>query len=55
MAMLCPKLILEGTRLTYKTDIAFALNEHPRIAGPRKYRYPSPLISAEWCAFTNFP
>ncbi len=52
---LCPKIILEGTRLTYKTEIAFALNEHPRITGPRKYRYHSPLISAEWCAFTNFP
>ncbi len=55
MSKLCPKIILEGTRLTYKTDIAFALNEHPRIVGPRKYRYHSPLISAEWCAFTNFP
>jgi hypothetical protein len=52
---LCPKLILEGTRLTHKTDIAFALNEHPRIVGPRKYRYHSPLISAEWCGFTNYP
>jgi hypothetical protein len=52
---LCPKIILEGTRLTLKTDIAFALNEHPRIVGPRKYRYHSPLISAEWCAFTNYP
>ena len=52
---LVPKIILEGTRLTFKTDIAFALNEHPRIVGPRKYRYHSPLISAEWCAFTNFP
>ena len=52
---LCPKIILEGTRLTYKTEIAFALNEHPRIVGPRKYRYHSPLISAEWCAFTNVP
>jgi len=52
---LCPKIILEGTRLTFKTDIAFALNEHPKIVGPRKYRYHSPLISAEWCAFTNFP
>ena len=52
---LCPKIILEGTRLTFKTDIAFALNEHPRIVGPRKYRYHSPLISAEWCGFTNFP
>ncbi len=52
---LCPKVILEGTRLTFKTEIAFALNESPRIVGPRKYRYHSPIISAEWCAFTNFP
>jgi hypothetical protein len=54
-AKLCPKIILEGTRLTRKTEIAFALNEHPRVVGPRKYRYHSPLVSAEWCAFTNFP
>jgi hypothetical protein len=52
---LCPKIILEGTRLTKKTDVAFALNEHPQIVGPKKYRYHSPLISAEWCAFTNVP
>ncbi len=52
---LCPHLILEGTRLTHKTDIAFALNEHPRFVGPRKYRYHSPIISAEWCALTNTP
>ncbi len=52
---LTPKIILEGTRLTFKTDIAFALNEHPRIVGPRKYQYHSPLISAEWCTFTNVP
>lgn len=51
----CPKVILEGTRLTFKTEIAFSLNEHPRIVGPRKYRYHSPLISAEWCSFTNYP
>lgn len=55
MSKLCPHLILEGTRLTHKTDLAFALNEHPRIVGPRKYRYHSPLISAEWCGFTNTP
>lgn len=54
-AKLCPKVILEGTRLTFKTEIAFALNEHPRIVGPRKYRYHSPILSAEWCGFTNFP
>jgi hypothetical protein len=52
---LCPKVILEGTRLTFKTEIAFELNQHPRVVGPRKYRYHSPLISAEWCAFTNVP
>ena len=52
---LCPKVILEGTRLTWKTEIAFALNRHPGIVGPRKYAYHSPLISAEWCSFTNFP
>jgi hypothetical protein len=52
---LTPKIILEGTRLTLKTEVAFALNEHPRIVGPRKYRYHSPLISAEWCTFTNYP
>lgn len=55
MSKLTPKIILEGTRLTHKTDLAFALNEHPKIVGPRKYRYHSPLISGEWCAFTNFP
>jgi hypothetical protein len=54
-AKLCPKIILEGTRLTYKTDIAFRLNEHPRIVGSRSYRYHSPIISAEWCGFTNRP
>ena len=52
---LCPKVILEGTRLTHKTDLAFALNERPRLVGPRRYRYHSPLISAEWCAFSPYP
>jgi len=55
MAKLCPKVLLEGTRLTLKTEIALALNEHPGFVGPRRYRYPSPLVSAEWCGFTNFP
>lgn len=55
MQKMCPKLILEGTRLTHKTELAFALNEHPRITGPRKYRYHSPLVSGEWCAFTPTP
>ncbi|MGD8451198.1 MAG: hypothetical protein PVJ57_05215 [Phycisphaerae bacterium] len=52
---LCPKIILEGTRLTLKTEIAFRLNEHPGFVGPRRYRYHSPLVSAEWCGFTNTP
>lgn len=52
---LCPKIILEGTRLTHKTEIAFKLNEHSGVVGPKKYKYHSPIISAEWCAFTNFP
>jgi len=26
---LCPKIILEGTRLTFKTEIAFELNKRP--------------------------
>jgi len=52
---LCPKIILEGTRLTHKTDLAFALNEHPRVVGERKYRYHSPVVSGEWCGFTNTP
>jgi hypothetical protein len=55
MPKLTPKVILEGTRLTFKTEIAFALNDHSRFTGPRKYRYHSPLISGEWCTFTNYP
>lgn len=55
MSKLCPKIILEGTRLTGKTELAFDLNEHPRIVGPRRYRYHSPVVSAEWCGFTNTP
>jgi hypothetical protein len=55
LSKLCPKIILEGTRLTGKTDLAFALNEHPRLVGERKYRYHSPVISGEWCGFTNEP
>ena len=51
----CPKIILEGTRLTGKTDLALALNENPRIIGVRKYRYHSPIISAEWNGFTRSP
>jgi hypothetical protein len=52
---LCPKLILEGTRLTGKTDLVLALNENPRIVGFRKYRYHSPVISAEWNGFCKNP
>jgi hypothetical protein len=52
---LTPKVVLEGTRLTGKTEIALALNRHPRFVGPRRYEYPSPLVSGEWCGFSNRP
>jgi hypothetical protein len=52
---LCPKLLLEGTRLTGKTDLVLALNESPRITGVRKYRYHSPIVSAEWNGFVKNP
>jgi hypothetical protein len=32
MSKLTPKVILEGIRLTHKTDVEFALNEHARLA-----------------------
>ena len=47
MSKLTPKVILDVASLSSKTEIALALNDHPRSAGPRKYRYHSPLISAE--------
>jgi hypothetical protein len=35
---LVPKIILEGTRLTFKTEIAFALNERLKVSGnPSQY------------------
>ena len=43
-----PKIILEGTHLTRKTDIAFLLAEHPRLVGKRKHRWHIPLVSSEW-------
>ena len=47
--------MVEGTRLTHKTDLAFALNDFAPFIGPRKYRYHPPLVSAEWGAFTPVP
>ena len=52
---LCPKVLIEGTRLTFKTELAFALNEHPRLVGHRKYRYHSPIVSAEWSGLSPEP
>jgi hypothetical protein len=43
-----PKILLEGTHLTRKTDVAFQLAEHPRIIGDRRRRWHIPLISSEW-------
>ena len=35
---LVPKVIIEGTRLTHKTDIAFALAERVKVSGkPSQY------------------
>lgn len=55
MPKLCPKILVEGTRLTGKTDLVFALSEHPALVGPRKYRYHTPIVSGEWCGFTDEP
>lgn len=43
-----PKILLEGTSLTRKTDTAFELAEHPRIIGDRHHRWHIPLVSSEW-------
>jgi hypothetical protein len=43
-----PKIILEGTHLTRKTDVAFVLAEHPLIIGERRRRWHIPLLSSEW-------
>lgn len=53
MPKLCPKIPLEGTRLTSKTDTAFALNRAERPLEPRRYEYHSPIVPGEWCGFTN--
>ena len=45
--------INETEREQATNDVAFALNEHPRFVGPRKYRYHSPIISAEWGGLQN--
>lgn len=50
-----PKVVLEGTRLTHKTDLAYALQEHPRVTGARRYRYHFPLVSAEWGTLSDEP
>jgi hypothetical protein len=52
---LTPKIVLEGTRLTHKTDLAFALQEHPEVTGARRYRYHFPLVSAEWATLSPEP
>jgi hypothetical protein len=52
---LTPKIVLEGTRLTHKTDLAFALHEHPEVTGARRYRYHFPLVSAEWATLSPEP
>jgi hypothetical protein len=43
----CPKIVLEGTRPTHTTDIAFTLNKCLQIVGPPAYRYHSSRVSVE--------
>lgn len=43
-----PKILLEGTHLTRKTDLAFALAEHRQIVGERRRRWHIPIVSSEW-------
>lgn len=50
-----PKVILEGTRLTHKTDLVYALQEHPQVTGARRYRYHLPIVSAEWGTLSDEP
>ncbi|MFC5381658.1 hypothetical protein [Aquipuribacter nitratireducens] len=50
-----PKLVVEGTRLTHKTDLLFALHEHPAVTGRRRYRYHFPVVSAEWGTLAPVP
>ncbi|MFG0305132.1 MAG: hypothetical protein ACF8Q5_02820 [Phycisphaerales bacterium JB040] len=52
---LCPRLLLEGTRLTGKTELAYTMLEDARFVGARKYRYHTPLVSAEWGGLTDKP
>lgn len=50
-----PKILLEGTHLTRKTDVAFELAEHPDIIGVRRRRWHIPLISSEWQTRSDRP
>jgi hypothetical protein len=50
-----PKVVLEGTRLTHKTDLVYALQEHPEVTGARRYRYHLPIVSAEWGTLSDEP
>lgn len=39
--------------MTHKTELAFALNSHPKVFGadPPKYEYRFPFFSADWCGW----
>jgi hypothetical protein len=50
---MCPKVILEGTRLTLKTELAFTLNEHPRIVASTASTSPPERISCGTAAATT--
>jgi hypothetical protein len=47
----CPKVILEGTRITKKTELAFALNEHPDLSVLENIAIPrQSFFRREWVA-----
>jgi hypothetical protein len=52
---LCPKLIIEGTRLTDDARVLVQGQSQICFAGVRKYRYHSPIVSAEWNGFVKNP
>lgn len=55
MKKLCPHILVEGTRLTGKTELLRALTACPALVGERKYWYHTPLTSAEWSGLDSRP
>jgi len=54
-ANIMPRVIIEGTRLTCKSDIAEKLTNNTRFQGPKKYRFHPGVISSEWVTISDKP